>query len=156
MLHPVRQQPANALSSRSTLGTANWRANDPELRMLSKWDWGASHYWPMLNKFWTNFFKGDFEKNGKQVFNEYYAKMRAIAPPERLLEYRVGEGWEPLCEFLDVPVPKVPFPHVNDTKGFVTRCRARNRAQMYNAMFRAAVVGGGCIAGIWMGYSMLH
>lgn len=24
-----------------------------------------------------------------------------------------GEGWEPLCEFLDVPVPDVPFPYEN-------------------------------------------
>ncbi|KAL0263744.1 hypothetical protein SLS55_002726 [Diplodia seriata] len=90
----------------STLGTVNWRANDPELRMLAKWDWGASQYYPMLHKFWTNFFRGSFEKNGKQVFNEYYAEMRALVPPERLLEYHISEGWGPLCEFLDVPVPK--------------------------------------------------
>lgn len=24
-----------------------------------------------------------------------------------------GEGWEPLCDFLEVPVPHVPFPHEN-------------------------------------------
>ncbi|KAL1613981.1 hypothetical protein SLS54_010129 [Diplodia seriata] len=74
--------------------------------MLAKWDWGASQYYPMLHKFWTNFFRGSFEKNGKQVFNEYYAEMRALVPPERLLEYHISEGWGPLCEFLDVPVPK--------------------------------------------------
>lgn len=111
--------------------------------MLAKLDWGASHYYPMLNKFWTDFFKGDFEKNGKQVFSEYYADMHAAVPPERLLEYHLSEGWEPLCEFLDVPVPKVPFPHVIVTKGFVAQCRARNRAQMYNAMLRAAFLGVG-------------
>jgi hypothetical protein len=27
-------------------------------------------------------------------------------------------GWEPLCAFLGKPVPKQPFPHVNDTQGF--------------------------------------
>lgn len=56
-----------------------------------------------------------------------------MVPPERLLEYRVQDGWEPLCKFLDVPVPRdMPFPNVNDNSDFITRSRRRNRAQMYN------------------------
>jgi hypothetical protein len=34
-------------------------------------------------------------------------------PPERLLVFSPKQGWQPLCEFLDVPVPAVPFPRVN-------------------------------------------
>lgn len=34
-------------------------------------------------------------------------------PPERLLVYSPKEGWDPLCAFLDVPVPEEPFPRVN-------------------------------------------
>lgn len=34
-------------------------------------------------------------------------------PPARLLVYSPKEGWEPLCAFLDVPVPAEPFPRVN-------------------------------------------
>ncbi|MAF83695.1 MAG: sulfotransferase [Gammaproteobacteria bacterium] len=34
-------------------------------------------------------------------------------PAERLLVYRISEGWEPLCQFLDKPVPNIPFPHAN-------------------------------------------
>jgi hypothetical protein len=34
-------------------------------------------------------------------------------PPERLLVFSPKQGWEPLCAFLDVPVPNVPFPRVN-------------------------------------------
>lgn len=26
----------------------------------------------------------------------------------------LSEGWEPLCEFLGVPVPNEPFPRAND------------------------------------------
>ena len=33
--------------------------------------------------------------------------------PERLLVFHPKEGWEPLCRFLDVPVPAEPFPRVN-------------------------------------------
>ena len=43
--------------------------------------------------------------------------MRNVTPPERLLEYRLGSGWEPLCTFLGKPIPDVPFPHANDQKG---------------------------------------
>ncbi len=32
---------------------------------------------------------------------------------DRLLIYQVSEGWEPLCEFLDVPVPNTDFPRIN-------------------------------------------
>jgi len=39
-------------------------------------------------------------------------------PKEQLLAYDVSEGWEPLCEFLGVPVPGEPFPRVNSTAEF--------------------------------------
>ena len=40
---------------------------------------------------------------------------------DRLLVWSPTDGWEPLCEFLEVPVPDAPFPHVNDREGFVDR-----------------------------------
>ena len=39
-------------------------------------------------------------------------------PADRLLVYRVSDGWGPLCEFLGVPVPDTPFPQVNSTEDF--------------------------------------
>ncbi len=42
-------------------------------------------------------------------------------PPERLLVWEVGEGWEPLCEFLEVDVPGEPLPHANDRGTFLER-----------------------------------
>jgi hypothetical protein len=42
-------------------------------------------------------------------------------PPERLLVWSASEGWEPLCEFLELPVPDTPFPHINDRKEFLNR-----------------------------------
>ncbi len=44
--------------------------------------------------------------------------VRAAIAPERLLVWQVTEGWEPLCEFLELPVPDEPFPHANDTETF--------------------------------------
>ena len=44
--------------------------------------------------------------------------MKASIAPERLLVWNPADGWEPLCEFLEVPVPDGPVPHVNDVAAF--------------------------------------
>ena len=46
------------------------------------------------------------------------AAVIAEVPPERLLVYRVSEGWAPLCSFLGVAVPQTPFPRVNSSEEF--------------------------------------
>jgi len=47
------------------------------------------------------------------VYNLRTQQVREAIPPERLLVFDVAEGWEPLCRFLNVPVPNTPFPHLN-------------------------------------------
>jgi hypothetical protein len=47
-------------------------------------------------------------------YAQHNAAVRREVPAERLLEFQVSQGWEPLCAFLGVPVPRHPFPHVND------------------------------------------
>ncbi len=49
-----------------------------------------------------------------KLYYEWVASVKRTVPPERLLVFDVKEGWEPLCKFLDVPVPDEPFPRVND------------------------------------------
>ena len=39
-------------------------------------------------------------------------------PADRLLVWNPKDGWEPLCELLDLPVPSEPVPNVNDTENF--------------------------------------
>ncbi len=48
-------------------------------------------------------------------------QVQAAVPAERLLVWEVGEGWGPLCEFLDAPVPEEPLPHANERDAFVER-----------------------------------
>lgn len=128
---------------KSTLRTVNWRANDPELACLSHVDWAAGQYHPMLRKFWDCFFYGDFETFGKQRFKDYYAKLRQILPPQRILEFDIKSGWQPLCEFLGQPLPLTPFPHSNDTDSFVHRCQTSNRRQMLNVLYRISGINFG-------------
>jgi hypothetical protein len=50
-----------------------------------------------------------------QVFNAHNAAVQRLVPKDRLLVFRVAEGWEPLCQFLGCPVPEgIPFPHLNE------------------------------------------
>jgi hypothetical protein len=44
--------------------------------------------------------------------------VQAANPGRQLLSYQVKKGWEPLCAFLEVPVPKDPLPRTNDRAEF--------------------------------------
>ncbi len=35
------------------------------------------------------------------------------APKDKFFVFNIKEGWEPLCKFLEVPIPDTPFPHKN-------------------------------------------
>jgi hypothetical protein len=45
-------------------------------------------------------------------------EVKRVIPAERLLVFEAAQGWGPLCQFLGVPVPDEPFPHVNSTEEF--------------------------------------
>ncbi len=57
----------------------------------------------------------------QEAMEHYNEEVRRSVPAERLLVWSVGEGWEPVCEFLELPVPDMPFPHLNDSKEFGER-----------------------------------
>lgn len=46
----------------------------------------------------------------------YNAYVRTQVQPPQLLTMELTQGWEPLAEFLDKPVPKEPFPRANDSE----------------------------------------
>ena len=70
-----------------------------------------------VNLIWVGLFKNNFSDRDstKLVYYEHIESVKKIIPADKLLIYNVKEGWEPLCEFLDVDVPDIPFPKVNDT-----------------------------------------
>lgn len=47
-------------------------------------------------------------------FNAWIERVKSTVPPEKLLIYDVKEGWEPLCKFLNKPIPDEEFPYIND------------------------------------------
>ncbi|XP_057316147.1 uncharacterized protein LOC130657194 [Hydractinia symbiolongicarpus] len=68
--------------------------------------------------------------NGVAYYNNWVEEVKRNVPEEKLLVFSVKEGWEPLCKFLDVPVPEQPFPHVNDTATFKARVGVNHRRSM--------------------------
>jgi hypothetical protein len=54
-------------------------------------------------------------------FRRHTEEVKQAIPPERLLVYEVGQGWAPLCEFLNVPIPDTPFPSKNSRAEFIGR-----------------------------------
>jgi hypothetical protein len=53
-----------------------------------------------------------------EAMERWNAEVRDTIAPERLLVWQPQDGWEPLCAFLDLPVPDEPLPHAFDTDTF--------------------------------------
>jgi len=93
--------------------------------------------------------------NARAVYRRHYAEIRAMVPEERLLEYELGSGWEPLCAFLGKRVPDVAFPHRNEAEtlelafGYVI-AKAIKRSLMNVAI----VLGAGAVV-VGLAYSNL-
>jgi hypothetical protein len=54
-------------------------------------------------------------------FERWNAAVIAEVPSERLLVFEARQGWEPLCDFLGVSVPKTAYPRVNSREDWGNR-----------------------------------
>lgn len=82
----------------------------------------------------------------KDIYRAHYAQVRAHARPGQLLEYQLGDGWEPLCAFLGKPVPDMPFPNVNDSQMFHDIGNSAIKKGLMGLVTSLAVFGGGLAA----------
>lgn len=70
---------------------------------------------------WNGRLNGQFANRERAIsaYEAHIDEVRRTVPAGRLLEYRVEQGWQPLCDFLGVPAPEgVPFPRINDRRYF--------------------------------------
>lgn len=76
----------------------------------------------------TGFFEGRMKDEAYITarFVAWNEEVKRTIAAERLLVYEVKDGWEPLCAFLGVPVPSVPFPRNNDSESFDKRTSITN------------------------------
>ena len=69
----------------------------------------------MLKRFTPNFLDED---EAKAAFVRHNDEVRSAIPSDRLIEWRPGYGWAPICERLGLDAPDEPFPHTNTTEEF--------------------------------------
>ncbi|OIW26909.1 hypothetical protein CONLIGDRAFT_717105 [Coniochaeta ligniaria NRRL 30616] len=91
-------------------------------RFLALVDDQTSRVQPVI---WRGMMQGQFgardsvewRRRAKAVYAAHNDEIRETLrdQPERLLEYRLGSGWGPLCDFLGKEVPDRDFPRVNET-----------------------------------------
>lgn len=69
---------------------------------------------------WQRSHRGTMPDKAKAIarYHEHIEEVKAFVPPEKLLIFSADQGWEPLCRFLEVPVPGTAFPNVNDSASF--------------------------------------
>lgn len=76
-----------------------------------------------------------------RFFENRNAEIIDTIAADRLLVYRIAEGWQPLCEFLDVPVPDMEFPRINsrdETKALLANLVAASGEQLSDEAMTAA------------------
>ena len=87
-------------------------------------DEGWASYMSLMKEMWvkSGLMTSEEDEPGTgsmaRAMERYNEEVKASVPPERLLVWNPADGWGPLCEFLEVPVPVTPLPHVNDSKSF--------------------------------------
>ena len=77
-------------------------------------------------------------------FKAHNEKVKTTIPADKLLVFEVKQGWEPLCKFLDCPIPEdTPFPHTNDTAMFKKFVAFRKKKALTLLAVEVALVVGG-------------
>ena len=127
--------------------------------ILQYFDWVTGLVHPMRVKFWQCLFGDNFEANGKAAMQAHYAEIRRLAKSEdrKILEFNLGDEWEPLCDFLGVDAPNMPYPRENEGGNWILKMqeRARMRAKAAASKFFRLGIPIACFnLGLW--YVMLR
>ena len=94
-----------------------WHSADetilPYARMSLAPDWNEGRGFLDLLERFTGTAQWDDVATIMAAYEWHNAEVRRLAPPERLLEWRAIDGWQPICRALSLSVPDLPFPWVN-------------------------------------------
>ena len=63
--------------------------------------------------------KPDDRSYAISVYKNNVDEVVATIDSERLLVHNLGDGWPPLCKWLDLPIPDIDYPKGNSTEQFV-------------------------------------
>jgi len=86
-------------------------SSDPDIKVIGEW---------LFRVIWDGIFDGRITDRSYSisVYNQHVDNVLKSAPSDRLLVFDGTQTWEPLCEFLECPIPDQPFPRANSTEEF--------------------------------------
>lgn len=76
---------------------------------MRRWIYGTGH--PKGNE---QLYLNRYKKHINEVLEYFQNRKEDLL----IVSWEKAKGWEELCEFLNKPIPKIPFPHVNKGKFF--------------------------------------
>jgi Sulfotransferase domain len=132
----------------STLETIYFTESSWQFKLLKLVSPFARKMAAMGELIWQRSHEGTISNRAKAIahYQQHVEEVKAVVAPERLLIFTADQGWKPLCEFLGVPVPDVPFPNINDRAEFKKRITPIKVAA-YTVLGVGAVMVAGLIYG---------
>lgn len=132
---------------RSTINTIYAIRSRWQLRLLRRFIPRLRKMGEMTDRLiWERFHEStmDDPAKAKARYEAHRREVETAVPADRLLVFRASDGWEPLCEFLGVPVPDEPFPRTNDSAAFQRRLR-KMQVPAYGLVVVAFALGAGLL-----------
>ena len=129
----------------STMETIYFTENHWQFKVLELFTPFGRKFGEMVRKLiWQRGHQNTMADRDKAVayYQQHIDTIRREVPLEKLLVFKVTDGWEPLCEFLSIPVPPTPFPNVNSREQFQKIKRGMARGAYVIIGIWAAVIAG--------------
>ena len=84
--------------------------------------------------------KKELQNIAKTIYKEHHELVRRVCPNERLLEFDLKEGCDPLRAFLGKEKPEVPFPRLNERASLAERSKGFQKASILNVLRNLALI----------------
>lgn len=105
----------------------------PVIKFLGYFNKNLSYLPPVYQKIIVGYLMNDFFQGRRKdrdfmikLYRDWVDEVKRNVPSEKLLVFEAVEGWEPLCRFLNAPIPSIPFPRGNDSDQFKKRTNISN------------------------------
>lgn len=126
---------------RSVQGTIFKVQQWPSLQFLRYLHSGIRKFSDHNDLIWKIFCNNEYQNYAKlrQGHEEHYSHIRRVVTKDRLLEYHIKEGWEPLVKFLDLEPRSGPLPAKNGTAEFLATFSTIWWFVVWRSLKRAAI-----------------
>jgi hypothetical protein len=81
-------------------------------------DWPSCSFWAQLLDHYPDAKVIEDEVHAIDMYLTHNETVKRHVSGDRLLVFEATQGWAPLCEFLERPIPDVDYPRVNTTEEF--------------------------------------